>query len=43
MAEARRTASQQYQQQQPVQPREHGLLYNLVWGWPWKLIGVILA
>ena len=43
MAEARRTAPQQYPQQYPAQPREHGLLYNLVWGWPWKLVGVILA
>lgn len=43
MAEARRTAPQQYPQQQPMPPREHGLLFNLVWGWPWKLIGVILA
>jgi len=43
MAEARRTEPQQYQQQYPAQPREHGLLYNLVWGWPWKLVGVILA
>lgn len=42
MSEARRTAPQPYQQQ-PVPPREHGLIYNLIWGWPWKLIGVILA
>lgn len=20
-------------------PRRHGLLYNLLWGWPWALAG----
>lgn len=25
------------------QPKEHGFLLNLLWGWPWKLIGMLLA
>ena len=25
------------------QPKEHGFLFNLLWGWPWKLIGMLLA
>lgn len=24
-------------------PRRHGLLYNLLWGWPWALAGMILS
>lgn len=28
-------------QQQP--PKKHGLLYNLLWGWPWALVGILLA
>lgn len=43
MAEPRRNVTPQNPQQQPVPPREHGLIYNLVWGWPWKLVGMILA
>jgi len=31
------------QPQQPVQPRKHGLFYNVLWGWPWMLIGMFLA
>ncbi len=31
------------QPQQPAQPRKHGLLYNLFWGWPWALVGMLLA
>ncbi|KGA36280.1 membrane protein [Pectobacterium brasiliense] len=28
----------------PQKPeRQHGLLYNVLWGWPWKLIGIILG
>lgn len=27
----------------PVQPRRHGLIYNLLWGWPWMLAGMFLA
>ncbi|MEN4771452.1 DUF4400 domain-containing protein, partial [Duffyella gerundensis] len=42
MAEPRRNVTPQ-NPQQPVPPREHGLIYNLVWGWPWKLAGMILA
>lgn len=25
------------------QPKEHGFLFNLLWEWPWKLIGMLLA
>jgi integrating conjugative element membrane protein (TIGR03747 family) len=28
-------------QQQP--PKKHGLLYNMLWGWPWALVGILLA
>lgn len=28
---------------QAVPPRKHGLLYNVLWGWPWWLIGMFLA
>ncbi|MBO1810898.1 TIGR03747 family integrating conjugative element membrane protein [Serratia ureilytica] len=31
------------QPQQPVPPRQHGLLYNLFWGWPWALVGMLLV
>lgn len=31
------------QPQQPAPPRKHGLLYNLLWGWPWMLAGMLLA
>ncbi|SUI70158.1 integrating conjugative element membrane protein, PFL_4697 family [Serratia quinivorans] len=31
------------QPQQPVQPRKHGLFYNVLWGWPWMLIGMFFA
>ena len=24
-------------------PRRHGLLYNLLWGWPWALAGMVLS
>ncbi|MBB8115463.1 DUF4400 domain-containing protein, partial [Escherichia coli] len=24
-------------------PRRHGLLYNLLWGWPWALAGIVLS
>lgn len=30
-------------QQQPAPPRKHGLFYNLLWGWPWMLLGMLLA
>lgn len=23
--------------------RQHGLIYNLLWGWPWTLVGVLLS
>ncbi|ATZ96540.1 TIGR03747 family integrating conjugative element membrane protein [Dickeya fangzhongdai] len=29
--------------QQPAPKRQHGLFYNLIWGWPWKLIGIVIA
>ena len=31
------------QPQQPAQSRKHGLLYNVLWGWPWTLIGMFFA
>ena len=31
------------QPQQPAPPRRHGLFYNLLWGWPWMLAGMLLA
>ncbi|MCX8967416.1 TIGR03747 family integrating conjugative element membrane protein [Erwinia psidii] len=31
------------QPQQAAQPRKHGLFYNLLWGWPWTLVGMFLA
>lgn len=31
------------QPQHPVPPRKHGLIYNVLWGWPWTLIGMFLA
>lgn len=34
------------QQKEPVRPeteRQHGLVYNLLWGWPWALIGMVLV
>jgi hypothetical protein len=31
------------QPQQPIQPRKHGLFYNVLWGWPWMLIGMFFA
>uniref|UniRef100_UPI0035C6D1D2 TIGR03747 family integrating conjugative element membrane protein n=1 Tax=Serratia quinivorans TaxID=137545 RepID=UPI0035C6D1D2 len=31
------------QPQQPVQPRKNGLFYNVLWGWPWMLIGMFFA
>ncbi|ESA69099.1 putative membrane protein [Escherichia coli TA008] len=40
MAEARRDAERSPQSRAP---RQHGLLYNLVWGWPWALVGLILS
>ena len=40
MAEARRDAERSPQSRAP---RQHGLLYNLVWGWPWALGGLILS
>ncbi|HDL0349484.1 TPA: TIGR03747 family integrating conjugative element membrane protein [Escherichia coli] len=40
MAEARRDAERSPQSRPP---RQHGLLYNLVWGWPWALVGLILS
>jgi integrating conjugative element membrane protein (TIGR03747 family) len=27
----------------PQREKEHGLLYNLVWGWPWALVGMLLG
>ncbi|WP_261641017.1 TIGR03747 family integrating conjugative element membrane protein [Erwinia mallotivora] len=38
MAETRRTPPQQ-----PLSERRHGILYNLLWGWPWALVGVVLS
>lgn len=29
--------------QQSIQPRKHSLLYNVLWGWPWMLVGLFLA
>ena len=40
MAEARRDAERSPQSRPP---RQHGLLYNLVWGWPWALVGLLLS
>ncbi|MGP1065276.1 TIGR03747 family integrating conjugative element membrane protein [Serratia sp. CY56810] len=31
------------QPRQAAEPRKHGLLYNLLWGWPWMLIGMFFA
>ncbi len=30
-------------QQQTLPERKHGILYNLLWGWPWALVGVVLS
>lgn len=30
-------------QQQTLPERKHGILYNLLWGWPWTLMGVVLS
>ncbi len=30
-------------QQQTLLERKHGMLYNLLWGWPWALVGVVLS
>ena len=30
-------------QQQTLPERKHGILYNLLWGWPWALAGVVLS
>lgn len=37
MAEAQRVPPR------PEAEKRHGLLYNLLWGWPWALIGMVLA
>jgi hypothetical protein len=29
--------------QQALPERKHGILYNLLWGWPWALVGVVLS
>jgi integrating conjugative element membrane protein (TIGR03747 family) len=39
MAEPRNDA----RQQQPQPPKKRGLLYNLAWGWPWAVVGMLLA
>ncbi len=31
------------QSQQPLQLRKRGVFYNLLWGWPWMLVGMFLA
>lgn len=28
---------------QPLPERKHGIFYNLLWGWPWALVGIILS
>ena len=38
MAEVKRSP-----QQQTLPERKHGMLYNLLWGWPWALVGVVLS
>ena len=30
-------------QQQTLPEHKHGMLYNLLWGWPWALVGVVLS
>lgn len=42
MAETRNDNRPASQQPSPP-PKKHGLLYNLLWGWPWTLVGVLLA
>lgn len=37
MAEAQRVPPR------PEAEKRHGLLYNLLWGWPWALTGMVLA
>ncbi|EPO2666573.1 TIGR03747 family integrating conjugative element membrane protein, partial [Escherichia coli] len=27
----------------PSPPRQHGLLWNLLWGWPWMLVGILFS
>lgn len=31
------------QPRQAAESRKHGLLYNLLWGWPWTLVGMFFA
>jgi integrating conjugative element membrane protein (TIGR03747 family) len=28
---------------QPVRPQKHGIIYNVLWGWPWALVGMALS
>lgn len=38
MAETGRSAIQSNKS-----PRKHGLIFNLLWAWPWKVLGILLA
>ncbi|HFO7430739.1 TPA: TIGR03747 family integrating conjugative element membrane protein [Escherichia coli] len=40
MAEPRREVNRAAQ---PSPPRQHGLLWNLLWGWPWMLVGILFS
>jgi integrating conjugative element membrane protein (TIGR03747 family) len=28
---------------QPVRSQKHGIIYNVLWGWPWTLVGMLLS
>lgn len=43
MAQTSRNQTPPRQQSGEYVNKRHGLLYNLLWGWPWALIGILLA
>jgi integrating conjugative element membrane protein (TIGR03747 family) len=37
------TTAQSNTPQRPLPPRKHGIIFNLLWGWPWAAVGIFLS